>query len=262
MKQQKLFDTKLQEATEIRTHIQDNLRTTYNGIKIAFEAFTGQKGKVLKHVVDMYHYRNGGYPEASSLPKHYELIQRFAWMVHIFRMVGLAGEYKEVLEEFGLKVTVDPEYVFTTGGENEEEGDPIPMPDGGDIVVEEALEGLLEYPEITAKLPKKKQITVAQAIRAMIMACDEIQGAICQNSNVIRKEIAPEVERACEIKKGDFSGSVNVNYQVTTGRASKRKVKRLKKSLSSKYTAGSFNIRNMQDEVGDPDEEEQENIEE
>jgi uncharacterized protein YdhG (YjbR/CyaY superfamily) len=251
MKKQDVFDSKLEEATKVRTHIQDDLRAKYNELKLMFEMFTRQKGKLLKHVVDMYHYKNGGYPNENSAPKHFELIERFAWMVHFFNMIGFQRQYKEVLEQFGIKIVCDPHYELHVGGGGDEEDEEniTPMPDPTDLVTEEALEALQESPEIKKFLPKKTEITVGQALRAFVLACDEIQGAICAQSNVIKKELAPVVEAACEIKKGDFTSSVMVNYHKVTGRVTKKKVTRLKKSLKSKVETGNFNIANAQAEV-------------
>lgn len=251
MKKEEVFNEKLETATEIRTHIQDDLRAKYSELKIMFEAFTGQKGKLLKHVTDMYHYRYGGYPNENSAPKHFELIERFAWMVHFFNIIGFSRQYKEVLDQFGISLKIDPEYVLCVNGAEDDEagGDPLPMPPGTDLVVPAALEALLESPEIAAHLPKHKQITVAQALRAFVLACDVLQGAICQQSNVIKKELAPAVEQQCEIRKGDFTSSVMVNYHKVTGRVTKKKVQRLRKNLKSKVTTGAFNIKNLEQEI-------------
>jgi len=226
MKKQEFFNTKLEEATEIRTHIQDDLRTRYTEFKNLFESFTGEKSKVLKHLVDMYHYRNGGYPNENSAPKHVELIERFAWMVCWFSFVGLQNQYKVELAKYGISVTIQ---------------DGFKVQDSE--VAPEALEVLLEQPELAIFMPDNRPRNLKQAIRAFIFACDEIQGEICANSNTIKKEIAPEIEQNCEINKGDFTSSVMVNYQKTTDRVTKKKVERLQKNLNSKVEVGSFNIK-------------------
>jgi hypothetical protein len=232
MKQQEVFDAKLEAATEIRTHIQDELRATYTLFKQLFEVLTGQPGKVLKHVVDMYHYREGGYPNANSAPKHQELVERFAWMVHWFNFVGLSGQYKEELKKYGIYLNIDQTFKI-----------------GNRPIEPEALEALQEYPEFAKRLKSNKPVDFRLAIRAFLFACDELQGTICKQSNVIKHELAPEVEQQCEIRKGDFTSSIMVNYHKTTGRVTKKKMQRLRKNLKSKLETGTFNINNIKSEI-------------
>lgn len=197
-----------------------------------FESFTGQPGKVLKHLVDMYHYRKGGYPNESSPPKHQELIERFAWMVLWFDFIGLSHLYKDELKAFGITVIVSPEYKIKDAP-----------------IAEEAMEVFAEMPEFMHYLAENKKQTFKQAIRAFLFLCDEIQGQICSNSNVIKKQIGPAVEENCDIRKGDFSSAVMVNYTKATGRVTKKKFIRMKKNFRSKIETGSFNIKNVQTEI-------------
>lgn len=248
MKKQEIFDTKLEQATEIRTHIQDDLRVAYAELKYIFESFTGQPGKVLKHVTDMYHYKSGGYPNENSAPKHQELIERFAWMVHWFDLIGFSHLYKEELEKYGITLEIEPVECITNEGEEDETS--INYPLENPPVVAEALEVLQTDDRIKPHLPKKQgPVKFGQAIRAIVLACDGIQGEICANSNIIKKELAPLVEQNCEIGKGDFSSSVMVNYHKTTGRVTKKKVARLKKNLNSKVETGNYNIENAEGEL-------------
>lgn len=228
------FNEHLEQATEIRTDIQDNLRVAYNSFKLMFEGLTGQKGKVLKHVVDMYHYRNGGYPSPNSAPKHQELIEKFALMVHWFNLIGFSKLYKDGLQAYGITdISIDPAYKIQDTPLNEEM---LEIVDGADF---------------GTHWPKNNDITFRQTIKAFVLACDEIQGAICSQSNVIKNDLAPLVEQACEIKKGDFTSSVMVNYQKTTDKITKRKVKNMQKTFKSKVEIGTFNIKSAEQVVED-----------
>lgn len=227
MLKEQIFNEKLEEATEIRTHIQDDLRKRYNSLKLMYAAFTGKKGKVLKNVVDMYHYRYGGYPNDTSLPKHQELIENFAEMVLHFDFIGFSKIYKDELKKYGITLTVNPDNAIKN----------VP-------VVEDALEVLQE----TGLLAGVKNPMFKEAVKAFVLTCDEIQGEICGQSNIIKKELAVQVKEECEIEKGDFTGSVMVNYHKQTGKITERKVDNLIHKLESKVTTGNFNIKLAEEE--------------
>lgn len=84
---------------------------------------------------------------------------------------------------------------------------------------------------------------------ASFLLCDGIQGEICKNSNIIKKELAPDVETNCFIRKGDFTQSVMVNYHKKAGKITKKKVKRLKRDFKSKVDTGTFNIKSANEEI-------------
>lgn len=230
MKNTELFETKLDEATEIRKHIQDDLRKEYNEYKLLFKSFTGEEGKVLKHVVDQYHYREGGYPNESSPPKHQELVEKFAQMVLYFDLIGFSKLYKEELDKWGITVKVNQ------GSEIQN----VP-------VVEEALE-VIETTSLK-RLIKSKKPMYKEVIKAFVLHCDGLQGEICANSNEIKREIAPAVELACEVKKAHFTGSVMVNYHKEAGKITKKKVETMERNLKGKIEIGEFDIENAKEDL-------------
>lgn len=234
MNKPELFNEKLEEATEIRIYIQDELRSKYNEYKLLFKSFTGDEGKVLKHIVDMYHYRDGGYPNPNSPPKHQELIRLFAQMVKYFDLIGFSEIYQEELKKHGITVKVNPSYKIP---------DVEVVAEAADTFEEM---GLLQY---LGKDYEYLPIMYGEAVKAFVLVCDGIQGEICSNSNVIKKELAPDVETNCFIRKGDFTQTVMVNYQKKSKKITKGKVKRLKRDFKSKVESGTFNIKIANEEI-------------
>lgn len=169
------FKQKFEEAVSIRAEIQDVHRVKYNNIKKEFEENTGLAGKELKFLVDMYHYRSGGYPNENSLPKHQEVLNNFANLVKYFNLIGLDHEYQHILDSLGIEIKI------------KQPVEDFELENLGKDFSEHLLETIKE--------------------------CSEIQGDICNLSDSIKRGISKEISEKTSISSGIITQGVMFEYQ-------------------------------------------------
>lgn len=102
------FEILLQKAVSTRTYLDKVLWPEYNEVSEAFQFITAYKYNQhqFKDLVDMWHYRHGGYPSENSAPKLWAKINSFAYITKLMRSFNLTQIEKE-LKRFGITITFD-----------------------------------------------------------------------------------------------------------------------------------------------------------
>lgn len=227
MKNKESFIEKLAKGVEIRTYIQDTLRAVYNVYKKCFQKVSGEDAKILKHLVDMYHYAGGGYPNENSQAKHEELMDRFAWFVKYFEFMGMRDTFvdKYLLEQHGIKVSAASKiqnFKLTQGQIN------YCKRQLGDNCIKMEL-----------------GIDFKEFLKQILLYCDQVQGQICDQSNEIKRDLAPAVEEECVIKRGDFTSAVMFNYRNSTHRVTVKDIERIKYATRSRVEISGYNLQQI-----------------
>lgn len=234
MKNEQIFNTELEKAVEIRTIIQDVYRKKYERLKQYVKETLGLEKKHFKHLVDMYHYRFGGYPNETSPPKHAELIQNFCLMVRYFGVMGLTKLVTDEMEKYGVVARITQ--VATDLNQDE-------AANFNQAFCLQEVKGIRDKDlraELETKL--KSAATFAQALRCCLAIADNYQGSICQHSNEIKHDIAPIIEAQTEIKKSDFNNTVMFNYRLNSRRIKEKHLDKIKASVKSKVVSSGVQI--------------------
>lgn len=100
------FELLLHKAVNTRNEINQLLWPTFYQISEAFEYITNYKHDKnnFKEIVDMYHYRYGGYPSESTPPKLWSIINRFTHITKLLQEFEIPLIEKE-LKRFGITVS-------------------------------------------------------------------------------------------------------------------------------------------------------------
>jgi len=173
------------ESVEIRERIQNELRQDYKNLKKLVEIVGNEEVEAgdFKFIVDMYHYRHGGYPNPTSKAKHSEVIRKFAEMVRILQFVELDDFL--AIDAYGIEVKVTQP-----------------------IVDFELSSDMLE----TIKDRGYTGTTFKEFLQEAILRGDYIQSTICNCGDEIKAK-AKEIEETAGIKKKHFSSSVMTEYK-------------------------------------------------
>lgn len=218
MKNANVFDESLNRAAAIRREITEKLRKVYNVLQKAYGIATGKDGKKLKFVTDMLYYRNGGYPNENSLPKHVEVLDQFIDLVKYMQLLGYKYEFVDkYLAEHGITVTLS------------ETGKIENLPIAGDDL-HKAHEVLRKEGFNIAEFPaaNHKAFLINMLSKTM-----ELQRQICQKSDQIKHNIAGVVESQCEIKKSDFTGAIRFKILSDKNKVNANIIAREKKNINS-----------------------------
>lgn len=135
---------------------------------------TKLEGKDLKFLVDMYHYRNGGYPNPESLPKNFELVKNFALFIKYMSFVGFEDLFKGYLQSFGLEVKI--------------------------------LEEVKDF-------QVKEDLSFKSHLNQTILDCSDIQSEICSRSNQIKRDISQEISKETKVIKSHITKGVFSEYR-------------------------------------------------
>lgn len=212
MKNNAIFEEALVRAAEIRKDIQENMRKKYKAFMKAFGIMSGTDGKKLKFITDMLYYKDGGYPNEESLPKHEEVLNNFIDLVKYMDLLGKRNQFVDgYLRQHGITVALDSRYKI----ENL-------MIDGD--TKHKTEQALKEYNIRVTAAPLKN---LTEAFLQQTMA---IQSEICSKSDEIKHDLAATVENNCEVKKSDFISSVR--FEVLADK-NVRNPKRLHKAIET-----------------------------
>jgi hypothetical protein len=166
-----------------RAYIQDDLRIQYKDLKSTVKSVTNIKAPDFKHLVDMVHYRNGGYPQENSKPKHDELITKFVQLVEMMEFTGIK---LYDLKEYGIDVKLlNPLSEYN-----------IKPNDIGD-----------EYKKEFKGITKGSDF-----MRKALSIGDDLQGEICVTSDKI-KDLGKYISKNSTIKSGHYTRTVFTEYQ-------------------------------------------------
>lgn len=102
------FELLLQQAVTTRLHLNQVLWPQYFEACEAFQYITNFKfdKNDFKVLVDMWHYRHGGYPNESSVPKLWGIINSFSYVTKLMREFELP-QIEQELKRFGITITFD-----------------------------------------------------------------------------------------------------------------------------------------------------------
>ena len=106
----KLYDSSVNKRFIINKKLYPEYRNVFIAwnymwdFKFEFEEF--------KMLVDDIHYASGGYPSASTPPRTWSRIHKFDQLVRTMLAVGKEDYIKEYLENFGIKIEIDPNKVW------------------------------------------------------------------------------------------------------------------------------------------------------
>ena len=185
MVQEELKST-FNESVEIRERIQNELREDYKELKKLVELVATSEvleGNVFKFLVDMYHYRYGGYPKPTSPAKHIAVMVRFANLVRLVDFLELDDFL--LVETYGIKVEItNPIQDFEITGD------------------------MLETIRNRGYTGK----TFKEFLMEALLRGDNIQSDICSCSDQI-KDKGKELEETASIKKKHYTGAVMKEYQ-------------------------------------------------
>ena len=184
MVQEELKST-FNESVEIRERIQNELRQDYKNLKKLVELVGNEEveGGDFKFIVDMFHYRHGGYPNPTSKSKHSEVIRKFVAMVKILQFVGMDDFL--ALEAYGIKLEVTSPMV--------------------DFDITSDMVETIKDRGFTGS-------TFAEFLEEAILRGDNIQSTICNCADEIKAK-SKEIEETAGIKKKHFSASVMTEYK-------------------------------------------------
>ena len=208
MVQEEIRDT-FNDSVELRERIQNELREDYKNLKKLVELIGNDTitGNDFKYVIDMYHYRHGGYPSPNSKPRHTEVIRRFAEMIRILQFIEMDDFL--VIDAYGIEVKVlNPIEDFDITGD--------------------ALETIRErgYTATTFK----------QFLTEAILRGDNIQTDICNCADQI-KATAKEIEETAKIKKKHFSSAVMTEYRRRDAARenNEKRIEKIEENINEEY---------------------------
>ena len=188
------------ESVEIRERIQNELRQDYKDLKSLVETACDKSidGSTFKLIVDMYHYKDGGYPNLTSKPKHVDVLQKFSDIVRILNFIEM-DEFLYI-DTYGIKVEItNPIEDFQIVGD------------------------MLD----TIKSHGYTGTTFKEFLAESVLRGSNIQTTICQCSDEI-KDKSKEVEETANIKKKHYMSSVMTEFRRRDA-ANDNNVKRLEK---------------------------------
>lgn len=213
MKNSQVYDEALEQASKIRLHIQENLRKAYRRIQKSFGIATETDGKELKLITDVFYYKDGGYPNENSLPRHEELLSNFVTLVKYMDFLGLRRQYVDTyLQDNGITLTLAEDAKIENININ------------GDTrhKISEALGDLIAQSDFRTLLNKFLSQTLT------------IQAEICNRSDEIKHNLANTVEGNCEINKSDFMNAIRFDILSKKNKINTKIIDRERKLFTSK----------------------------
>jgi len=219
MQNQEVFETSLKKATAIRSYIQEKLRKEYNALSKAYSIITGADSSALKFYTDILYYRSGGYPTEKTLSKHEQYTIDFVTMVKFLEFFGLKKILLDpILQKHGINITVDKKVAFENFYLN---GDKT-------IKAQNHVRKILNKKDF-----KIKAKTHYELLREIMGYTLELQGQICQASDVIKYDLTKKVEKSCDINKADFKDSIQFEIDLKKNKVNSKTMEKQQIKMKS-----------------------------
>lgn len=214
------FETALNEATRIRTYIQEKLRKEYNAFSKAFSVITGKEARFVKFFTDIIYYKKGGYPTEATLPKHEQYTIDFVEMVKFLEFLGLREIMLEpTLKKYGITISIDPAHKIQN----------LNLDVDSTIKAQLIVRKALQDPKF--KIQARTTMTL---IRELLLHTVPLQGKICKASDVIKHSLTDLVKKSCDITKEDFKDSIQFSIDLKKNKLSKSKIAAKDSNMKSK----------------------------
>jgi len=208
MIQEEIKDT-FNESVELRERIQNELREDQKNLKKLVEIISNDSisGNEFNNVVNMYHYREGGYPSPNSKPRHVEFVKKFVSLYKILNFLELDDFL--CMELYGASVVIhEPIEDFTISGDSLE----------------------------TIKERGYTATTFKEFLTEALLRGDHILTSVCNCADII-KEKAKEIEETANIKKKHYGSAVmtEVKRRNAGAEGNVKRANKIEESINEDY---------------------------
>lgn len=194
MQNEKDIEDAIIEGAGIRKDLNTSEWPRIKSMFKVFEQLFGESWKDIRAVVDAYHYRNGGYPNETSPPRHHSSADKIARMYRYLEILGDAEMVNSYLREnYGIEFHVV----------DKQKAGIKPIPSG--VWHSEEFKKILEESCIQID----PTMTETEILRKVVDAGDAQQSQICTMSNAIKRDLYEKVKALdSNITKGAFTKTV------------------------------------------------------
>lgn len=199
------------QAAHIRSAITQMYQKYRALTAIMCDLFTDVSHKDIKAAVDAIHYLGGvGYPYPNSPGRMEALLDKMIGMYRVLTLIGQGALVENHLKSAGITIKMDSKTVLQ------------------DAKLSKATRDQLAKTCQLLHLGSVEVTTVSELYKFGVDTLNALQSDICNNSNVIRKEIKPTLAREVglereEIKRGIRSASLRLSDRVGLATGARRK---------------------------------------